>query len=109
MGFKDDVRVDLDGVFFDTEFFAVLHKIDGEDIAVIVDEDELEEINRKESEIAYKGKANKYAVLLYIREKDLKRKYTVNSSLDYDGKMYFVNSIKKMGGLWRLLLGRNQA
>lgn len=108
MGFMDDVRADLDEVFFDTEFFAILHKIDGEDTTVIVDEDGLEEINRKESEIAYKGKANKYAVLLYIREDDLKRKYTVNSSLDYDGNMYFVNSIKKTCGLWRLLLGRNQ-
>lgn len=108
MGFKEDVKEDLDGVFFDEDFFAEWHKLDGEDILVVVDEDELEEINRKEAEKIYQGKVNKYSILFYVRESDIKRKLTVNSSLDYDGSMYFVNGLKKQGSLWRILLGRNQ-
>lgn len=103
MGFMEDAAEDLDEVFFDEDFFATWHNFDGKDILVVVDEDELEEMKRK-----WKDEVNKSSVLLYVQAKDMERKLAINSSVEFDGKLFFVNNLRKQDGVWKMLLGRNQ-
>jgi len=103
MGFKEDTTEDIDEVFFDDDFFSSTHNFDGRDILVIVDDEGLEELKKD-----WKDEVNKASVLLFVREKDMDRKLTVNSTVEFDGKVFYVNGIWKSDGVWKLLLGRNQ-
>ncbi|RKI24663.1 hypothetical protein D7V82_14680 [bacterium 1xD8-6] len=108
MGFKEDVATDLAECFFDEEFYASTHSIDGKEILVIIDEDGLEEIRKTKTDTRYRDEVHKHSVLFYVREDDMERKLAINSEVDFDGKMYYVNNISKPGGVWKILLGRNQ-
>ena len=108
MGFKEDVATDLDECFFDEEFYASRHRIDGKEVLVIIDEDGLEEIRKAKADTRYRDEVYKRSILFYVRESDMERKLAVNSEIDFDGKMYYVNDIRKSDGVWRILLGRNQ-
>lgn len=103
MGFRESLCEDIDSVFFDDEFFGSSHIFDGEEITVIVDDDGLEKLSRK-----WRDEVHNNPVLLFVRESDMKRKLAVNSTVDYDGKMYFVSSLSKSEGVWKLLLERNK-
>lgn len=103
MGFLEDVQEDIDEIFFDEDFFGSLHNFDGREIPVILDAEGLEEMRKK-----WKDEVNKASVLLYVRESDMERKLTYNSSVEFDNKVFFVNTISKMDGVWKILLGRNQ-
>lgn len=104
MGFLEDVAEDIDEVFFDEDFFGSRHNFDGKDILVIVDDEELDELKKD-----WKDEVNKASVLLFVREEDMERKLTINSTVEFDEKVYFVNGIWKPDGVWKLLLGRNQS
>lgn len=108
MGFSEDALEDIDDVFFDEDFFGSRHNFDGRDILVIVDDEEAEELKKDWIKKDWKDEVNKASVLLFVREKDMERKLTVNSTVEFDGKTFYVNGIWKPDGVWKLLLGRNQ-
>lgn len=103
MSFSEDIFDDIDELFFDQDFFGTLHNFDGEDIVVIVDDDYLEQQNKK-----WKDEVDKNSVLLFAKESDMKRKLSVNSAVLFDRKDYFVHVISKQNGVWKILLGRSQ-
>ena len=103
MSFSEDIFDDIDELFFDQDFFGTLHNFDGEDIIVIVDDDYLEQQNKK-----WKDEVDKNSVLLFVKESDMKRKLSVNSAVLFDRKDYFVHVISKQNGVWKILLGRSQ-
>lgn len=103
MSFSEDIFDDIDELFFDQDFFCTLHNFDGEDIVVIVDDDYLEQQNKK-----WKDEVDKNSVLLFVKESDMKRKLSVNSAVLFDRKDYFVHVISKQNGVWKILLGRSQ-
>ncbi len=103
MSFSEDIFDDIDELFFDQDFFGTLHNFDGEDIVVIVDDDYLEQQNKK-----WKDEVDKNSVLLFVKESDMKRKLSVNSAVLFDRKDYFVHVISKQNGVWKILLGRSQ-
>lgn len=103
MSFSEDIFDDVDELFFDQDFFGTLHNFDEEDIVVIVDDDYLEQQNKK-----WKDEVDKNSVLLFVKESDMKRKLSVNSAVLFDRKDYFVHVISKQNGVWKILLGRSQ-
>lgn len=103
MSFSEDIFDDIDELFFDQDFFGTLHNFDGEDIVVIVDDDYLEQQNKK-----WKDEVDKNSVLLFVKESDMKRKLSVNSAVLFDRKDYFVHVISKQNGVWKILLGKSQ-
>lgn len=110
MELMDVIVADLDAVFFDMNAFASKHQVDGEEVIVVTDESELAEIKKSSGKDAdgWIADINKHSILFYIREKDVKRKLTINSKVDFDGKLYFVNSLYKIGGCFKILIGREQ-
>ena len=107
MGFMEDLEDDIDEVFFDEDFFGSRHNFDGEDIVVKLDEDEKQR-NNGISRMIKNDESNKDLVLLFVRESDMKRKLTINSSVTFDDKVLFVQSLSKSNGVWKMLLGRSQ-
>ena len=103
MSFSEDIFDDIDELFFDQDFLGTLHNFDGEDIVVIVDDDYLEQQNKK-----WKDEVDKNSVLLFVKESDMKRKLSVNSAVLFDRKDYFVHVISKQNGVCKILLGRSQ-
>jgi len=109
MGFKEDMAEDIDGVFFDEDFFAIKQTFDGAEIPVIVDSYGLEELAKKsDKQTRYKDEIHKKQVLILVREADMKRKLTVNSAVEYGGSNYRVAMLSKNNGVWKILLERDK-
>lgn len=110
MSFRDDFMEDLEETFFDLEEFASIHTIDGVEYSVVITDIETEQaemahgfskkmINPKETAIGKTG------YLLYVKASEFKRKITPNAIITLDGKKMFVQSVKKMEGVYKLTLG----
>lgn len=113
MGLMDAMAADLDAVFFDETVFASVHNVDGVDIPVVVDEAELSQMStlkRKAGSrsMGWTADVNEHSVLFFAKEKDIARKLTVNSRVEFDGRLYFVHHIQRAGGCYKILLGREQ-
>ncbi len=108
MEFMEQIVDDLDEVFFDEDAFAAWHTVDGEKVLVVVDEEGMEETRKTKQDVNWRDDVHKSSIFFYVREKDMQRKPTINSEIDFDGKLYYVNDIKKPNGVWKILLGRNQ-
>ncbi len=107
MGFKEDLEEDIDEVFFDEDVFGSRHIFEGEEITVVVDNEGLENMEkRQDKKVNYKDEIHKKPVLLFVRESDMKRKLTVNSIVEYDKEIYNVVMISKYEGVWKMLLER---
>ena len=112
MTFKESLQDDLDNVFFDSEELAAEHIIDGEKVIVVMQDfvytsartpgQQGSMINKKESA------TNKGSFLLYIRENDVKKlrrkRITAKSTINIDGKNYFVEDSKTSGGVNKVII-----
>ncbi len=109
MGFKEDIAEDINGVFFDEDYFGSRHVFDGKEITVIIDSEGLEEMEKRLVRTAnYKNEIHKKPVLLFVREADMERKLTVNTVVEFDGEIYSVAFISKSYGIWKVLLERSK-
>lgn len=109
MGFQEDIAEDLEECFFDEEVFGSIHSIDGKDTLVVLDEELCAETGKtKTAGSRYRDEVHKHSILFYVQESDMERKLAINSEVDFDGKIYYVNDIYKHSGIWKILLGRNQ-
>lgn len=109
MNFKEAYLEDLGNAFFDLEEFASKHMIDGEEYTVVLTDMSGEEaralygnssvLNPKETAIM------KTSYVIYIRDTELKRKFSVNSMINLDGRKYFVQSVAHTEGVCRLAIG----
>lgn len=109
--FMDGVTEDLDTVFLDLDVFGERHVVQGEEITILYDNEELERIKEKKEkkkENRFEDDVHKADVLFYARESDLGSELSVNSLLSIDGKRYFIYQTRLVAGLWKIILGRKQ-
>lgn len=93
MGFKDQIRKDLDTVFLNVDEFAELHRIEGRQVAVVVDNDRL--TNLKKGQILGLVEAD---MLILGKESDFPRDLEPGRLLNVDGRELLVmNSGRDMG------------
>lgn len=93
MSFKEQILKDLDAVFFNIDEFAELHRVEGKQIAVVVDNDQLNKL--KKGQILGLVEAD---MLLMGRESDFPRDLDPGRLLNVDGReMLVANSGKDMG------------
>ncbi len=111
MSFHEIIESDLDEIFFDEDFFGSTHTIDGKALTIIVDDIAIQEIERlKGEENVFKDKNAicKNPVLVFVKESDLERKFSVDSTLKFDGALHEVFHISKQCGMWKLVIGRRK-
>lgn len=106
--FMDGVAEDLDAVFLDLDVFGEKHVVQGEEIIIMYDNEELERSNEKRKENEFDSDVHKADVLFYAKESDLGSELSVNSLLTIDGKRYFIYHARLVAGLWKIILGRKQ-
>lgn len=103
MSFKDQVQQDLDAVFLNTDEFAEIHRIEGAEITVVVDNDQLNKL--KKGQILGLVEAD---MLLMGKAADFPPGMEPGRLLNVDGReLIVVNSGKDMG-LMEVALKQNR-
>lgn len=103
MSFKDQVQQDLDAVFLNTDEFAEIHRVEGAEITVVVDNDQLNKL--KKGQILGLVEAD---MLLMGKVTDFPSGMEPGRLLNVDGReLIVVNSGKDMG-LMEVALKQNR-
>ena len=104
MGFKEQTAEDM-AVFFHCDEFADLHTINGREVAVVMDNDTLEELYiSKETET---DQLFTDSLLFYVPESELDFEPVPGQYIDFDGRGYLVTDVKYSGGLYIIVMGVN--
>ena len=103
MSFKEQIQKDLDAVFFNLDEFAELHRVEGKQIAVVVDDDQLD--NLKKGQILGLVEAD---MLLMGREADFPVSLEPGRLLNVDGREMLVAKSGKDMGMVEVALRQNR-
>ena len=103
MSFKDQIQQDLDAVFLNTDEFAELHRIEGKEIPVVVDNDQL--VKLKQGQILGLVEAD---LLLMGKESDFPADMEPGRLLNVDGRELLVATSGTDMGLIEVALRQNR-
>lgn len=101
-GFKDQVAADRRGVFLDPDTFGETHRVEGREIAIVVDTDELK-ARQGGQDLA----VAESTLLFYARAEDLPRRRPVGQNLNYDGREHIIDDWKEDMGIATVVLREN--
>ena len=103
MSFKEQIMADLDAVFLNLDEFAELHRVEGKEIAVVMDNDQMNKL--KKGQILGLIEAD---ILLMGKEADFPAELEPGRMLNLDGReMLIVNSGRDLG-LVEVALSQNR-
>lgn len=106
MGFKEQFLEDLDEVFFNSEEFAELHMINGQETLIVIDNDALAELYI--SRDTHTDQIFTDSIMFCVRKKDLDFEPVVDQYLEYDGDSYLITNVKISTGTYTVVLGGNR-
>ena len=101
-GFKDMVSSDLLGVFLDIDTFGEIYRIEGKEIKVVIDNDEL-----KERQGGQDLAVAESATLLYARTEDLPSRKAPGENLNVNGRECLIDDWQEDMGLATIVLRQN--
>lgn len=104
MNFKEQIRQDLDAVFLNLGEFAELHRIEGKQVAAVVDDDELREY--KKGQILDMVEVD---MLILAKADDLPRDLDPGRLLNVDGREMLVVKAGNDMGLAEVALRQNRS
>lgn len=104
MTFKERIQKDLDAVFLNLGEFAELHRVEGVQISVVVDDDQLQKL--KKGQILGLVEAD---ILLMGKESDFPEDLDPGRLLNYDGRELLITSSGKNMGLVEVALSQNRS
>lgn len=103
MSFKEQILADLDAVFLNLDEFAELHRVEGAEIAVVMDNDQMNKL--KKGQILGLIEAD---ILLLGKESDFPANLEPGRLLNLDGReLSIVNSGRDLG-LVEVALSQNR-
>ena len=103
MSFKEQIKTDLDNVFLNLDEFAEIHRVEGKQIPVVVDNDQLN--NLKKGQILGLVEAD---MLLMGKEADFPADLEPGRLLNVDGRELIVELSGKDMGLVEVALRQNR-
>lgn len=103
MSFKEQIQKDLDTVFFNLDEFAELHRVEGVQIAVVVDSDRLNKL--KQGQILGLVEAD---MLLMGRASDFPKDLEPGRLLNVDGRELIVTDSGHDMGMVEVALRQNR-
>lgn len=106
MNFKEAIEDDVENVYLDTDTFAEIHKVNGEDMAVFIAEGEFGQLGAKYGEEKRLG-VYENSFTMYVSAKNLK-KPKPGTHIDIDGKIYRVITAVDESGIRRITLSRTE-
>lgn len=102
--FKEIATKDMENVFFNNEF-SDIHTINETEVKCIIDNDILEELKAKKTNGIIEGN-----ILIYIYNKELAKTEIIPRTdmlIEFDKKMYFIESVEVDSDLYTLILKAN--
>lgn len=103
MNFKEQIQKDLNAVFFNLKEFAELHRIEGAQVSVVVDNDRLNKL--KQGQILGLVEAD---MLIMGRESDFPKDLEPGRILNVDGRELIVSNSGKDMGMVEVALQQNR-
>ena len=110
MTFKEQIARDNKVVFMNVNEFSDTHNVNGKDMPVQIDGNELIDRERQ-----YKFKHSAYAdgvymkqLLIYVRAEDFGKLPAIGWALTFDGKTYTIAEAIDEGGIYSLSLEANK-
>ena len=103
-GFKDMVAADRGAVFLDLDFFGEKHWVEGRNIPIVLDNDEL-----KERQGGQDLAVAESATLFYARAEDLPPRRPAGQCLNVNGRECIVDDWKEDMGMATVVLRENIA
>ncbi len=101
MGFKEMVQKDLD-VFFNQEEFSEIHLINGVQLPVVIDNDQL----MKRSKVEYQGIS--VGQLLFYVKSSLIPEPSQGDPFTFDNKLMYVFDVREDCGMYEIILQQNR-
>lgn len=101
-GFKDMVAADRGRVFIDPDFFGEKHRIEGKDIYIVLDVDELK-VRQGSQDLA----VAESATLFYAKVEDLPKRRAPGQNLNVNGRECIVDDWKVDMGIATVVLREN--
>lgn len=100
--FKDIIKQDTKAVFVNESEFAELHTIDGREMPVIIDGNEL--IEREKRYKALEQGTYAKQVLFYVAASDFGKLPAIGRQMNFDGRSYFVSDAIREGAMYSIEL-----
>lgn len=107
MNFKELIRDDISTVFLNLEEFAAIHDVNGREIPVLVDNNEL--IEREKKAKSNMDGVNVKTTLIYVKARDYGALPPVGYALRLDGKVYRVTDATNEDGVYSIHLEMNRS
>lgn len=106
MTFKEQLTADLDEVFFNADEFAEVHKINGANVNIVVDNDALAElfISRQ----IHTEQIFTDSIMFYVKKRDLGFEPVPGQYIDYDDRGYLITDVKTDDEAYTVILGANE-
>lgn len=109
MMFKEILREDIRALFFDLGEFAELHEINGRQMCVILDSNELLERESGNRIGRHQDGLYRAQMLLYVKAEEYGARPKVGSMLYLDGKPYRVSEAVDEGGVYSITVEVSRA
>lgn len=100
--FKDIVELDSQ-VFFNNDEFSSIHKINGNNISIVIDDDKLIEKTQKDFSGMSIGE-----ILYYVNSKDFGELPEVDTPQNFDDRYMYVASAVENCGVYEIILRQNR-
>lgn len=107
MGFKEQLKEDLDAVFYNPDEFAERHCINGENVDIVVDNDALAELFIQRQ--IHTEQIFTDSIMFYVRKCDLGFEPVPGQYINYDGDGYKITDVKTDDESYTIVLGVNEA
>ncbi len=106
--FKEQIRKDTASTFMNFNEFGTLHKLNGKERLVIIDENELTERGKKEKNSGetngVSGRLHKKQFLFYIEAEKFGPLPSPGKQLNFDGKEYIITDTNNEDGIYSINL-----
>lgn len=104
MGFKDDLKGDLETVFFDPDEFGEKHMVNGKEMLISIDEAELTQRKRSLKSSSYEEAIHTKHFSFFVSGKVFGKLPKVNSQLTIDRVKFLVTETRVESGVYVITL-----
>mgnify|MGYP003571252407 CR=1 FL=1 len=105
MGFKEIAYNDISTVFLNPEEFGEEHVVDGRAMNIVMDNVEIIERSKKQSEAGRIDGVFKRELLFYVSRSDFGPMPAQGRILTLDGRKYIVSDAVEEGGVYSITIG----
>ena len=105
MGFKEIAYDDISTVFLNPEEFGEEHVVDGRAMNIVMDNVEIIERSKKQSEAGRIDGVFKRELLFYVSRSDFGPMPAQGRILTLDGRKYIVSDAVEEGGVYSITIG----